>query len=251
MRLCCTVLLPPRNRSTFHNSSERLAASINLQHHAGSALAQVAEYHTWLACNVWTTQALNVTGPKYPALRASFLRVVLLSLPSEQVCTGGTVGRSLDKEPPDPCHACVGRTEPVFSGSQSIWFLKAPVMHPCISGLDHTWPSDHFDRFRNSWTLGWSSSAGSLTSAESSVFLASRRHSKHRPPGPGHREAHRIEGPHLCSQHLSAELLPSDRTGGGFRLGFSPTRNLLPLFHVREPPGVERTRGPSCLRKIW
>ena len=109
MKLRCAVLallyyytdytvLPLRNRGTFHDSAERLAAAINLQHHAGSPLAQVAEHHNWLACTVWAAQALNVTGSNYPALRASFLRLVLLSprnnMPSERVCTGETVGRA-------------------------------------------------------------------------------------------------------------------------------------------------------------
>ena len=29
---------------------------------------------------------------------------------------------------------------------QSIWFLKAPVIAPCISGLTQTWPSDQLER---------------------------------------------------------------------------------------------------------
>ena len=57
----------------------------------------------------------------------------------------------------------VGRTEPVFSGSQSIWFLNAPVMQPCISGELQTWPSDHSLSARSSTTLGWSSIVGSRT----------------------------------------------------------------------------------------
>mmetsp|Transcript_18083 Transcript_18083/g.51075 ORF Transcript_18083/g.51075 Transcript_18083/m.51075 type:complete len:282 (+) Transcript_18083:62-907(+) len=58
---------------------------------------------------------------------------------------------------------CVGRTEPVLSGNQSIWFLNTPVIAPCISGLTHTWPSDHKDKARNSWTFGCISKLGSRT----------------------------------------------------------------------------------------
>ncbi len=66
-----------------------------------------------------------------------------------------------DWEPPDTCmtasvRPCVGRTAPISSGSQSIWFLKTPVTAPCISGLHQTWPSDHRARARSSCTLGWS-----------------------------------------------------------------------------------------------
>ena len=73
-----------------------------------------------------------------------------------------------DCEPPLTCKTtqvrpCVGRTEPVLRGSQSIWFLNAPVIQPCISGLTQTWPSLHSERARNSTTFGWSSIVGSRT----------------------------------------------------------------------------------------
>ena len=60
-----------------------------------------------------------------------------------------------DCEPPLTCSTahvrpCVGRTEPLLSGSQSIWFLKAPVMQPCISGETHTCASDQLDSARSS-----------------------------------------------------------------------------------------------------
>ena len=44
----------------------------------------------------------------------------------------------------------VGRTEPSSSGSQSIWFLKTPVMAPWRSGLHQTCPSDQSDKARSS-----------------------------------------------------------------------------------------------------
>mmetsp|Transcript_45755 Transcript_45755/g.97584 ORF Transcript_45755/g.97584 Transcript_45755/m.97584 type:complete len:225 (+) Transcript_45755:673-1347(+) len=80
-----------------------------------------------------------------------------------------------DWEPPLTCNTahvrpCVGRTEPVFSGSQSIWFLKAPVMHPCISGETHTCPSDHSVSDRSSWTFGRSSSEGSRTGSPDGLY---------------------------------------------------------------------------------
>ena len=51
----------------------------------------------------------------------------------------------------------------MLRGSQSIWFLNAPVMHPCISGLTQTWPSLHSERALSSTTFGWSSIVGSRT----------------------------------------------------------------------------------------
>ena len=73
-----------------------------------------------------------------------------------------------DWDPPFTCRTtqvrpCVGRTDPVFRGSQSIWFLNAPVTQPCISGLTQTWPSLHSERALSSTTFGWSSIVGSLT----------------------------------------------------------------------------------------
>ena len=49
---------------------------------------------------------------------------------------------------------CVGRTEPVASGIQSIWFLNTAVRLPCCSGETQTWPSDQEERERSSWTEG-------------------------------------------------------------------------------------------------
>ena len=66
-----------------------------------------------------------------------------------------------DCDPPETCMTArvrpwVGRTAPMFKGSQSIWLLRMPVMAPCRSGEHHTCPSDHVDSARNSATFGWS-----------------------------------------------------------------------------------------------
>jgi len=58
---------------------------------------------------------------------------------------------------------CVGRTDPLLSGSQSIWFLNAPLSAPCSSGETQTCPSDHSDSARSSATLPCPSSDGSRT----------------------------------------------------------------------------------------
>lgn len=78
---------------------------------------------------------------------------------------------------------CVGRTEPVDKGIQSIWFLntavctrisyfeysvqlahrRRPTRFPCCSGDTHTCPSLHRLKPRSSWTLGWECCASSLT----------------------------------------------------------------------------------------
>src|SRR3569833_1108477 len=64
-----------------------------------------------------------------------------------------------DWEPPDTCmtarvRPCVGRMLPTSSGFQSIWAFISPEMAPWRAGLHHTWPSDHVDKDRSSWTFG-------------------------------------------------------------------------------------------------
>src|SRR6266849_5094163 len=71
-----------------------------------------------------------------------------------------------DCDPPLTCMTarvlpCVGRTAPIASGIQSICAFMIPVIAPWRSGLHHTWPSDHADSSRSSWTFSCVAGASS------------------------------------------------------------------------------------------
>ena len=73
-----------------------------------------------------------------------------------------------DCEPPDTIanpkvRPCVGRTDPVLKGIQSIWFLKTAVKLPCCSGETQKCPSLQRLRSRSSCTFGWLCCWSSLT----------------------------------------------------------------------------------------
>ncbi len=81
-----------------------------------------------------------------------------------------------DCEPPDTCAIasvlpCVGRTEPVDSGIQSIWFLKTAVTFPCCSGLIQMWPSLHLLSSRSSCTFGCECCSSSFTGSPLGSYM--------------------------------------------------------------------------------
>lgn len=81
-----------------------------------------------------------------------------------------------DWDPPETCaianvRPCVGRTEPVDNGIQSIWFLKTAVTLPCCSGLIQMWPSLHLLSSRSSCTFGCECCSSSFTGSPFGSYM--------------------------------------------------------------------------------
>ena len=90
----------------------------------------------------------------------------------------------------------------VFNGAQCEGLAMA-LIAPCRSGLHHTWPSDHCDSARSSWTLGCS------------ALVASGR-------GNSRGSKMRVSAPRLCRMRAASstnsrlkDRFRSDRTAAG------------------------------------
>jgi len=120
--------------------------------HAARECSRITRVNLWNSSRTSTTQSRKEEGFIRTSASNSFqamdteLWLVQQGIHIQRDSFLSSFTTLKDCEPPFTCittvvRPCVGRTDPVFNSSQSIWFLKTLVTVPCISGETQTCPS--------------------------------------------------------------------------------------------------------------